>query len=186
MPPLQYHPQDAEIGDSGVFRRTDPNFIVNGADVQEHTTARRGIYGCFKLETDSADRLYHWCIQYLIPNPQPVEKLHSTFIFSPAPAKSKYIPYSFFPITLDPNTYSFQIFPYNVIDNALVLTYRNPIVESEHKKYLLLGGSYTHPQFVPHITLSSNVPINVLVKQTIPLPKFPIRFSGIELKPIDK
>lgn len=116
-----------------------------------------GAYVSVNFSESTKEKIKSLMDSHQIPNPLSTDKLHITLLYSRVPLKSKYYVEDFFkPIHVHPHKP--EIFKVND-KNVLVIT-----IESEwlNLKHRILreqhGGSHDYPSYVPHITLSYDVP----------------------------
>lgn len=94
-----------------------------------------------------------------LPNRLDPEKFHSTLLFSRKPLPN-YVPFGHYPVspTSDTNQFELKVFKTGSGKNALVLAYDSSFLSNRHKELMKEhGGTWDHPSFIPHITLSYDI-----------------------------
>jgi hypothetical protein len=94
-----------------------------------------------------------------IPNRLPPEKFHSTLLYSRKPLPN-YVAFGPYPVspTSDTNEFELKVFETQGGKRALVLAYKCTFLEERHKSLMEEhDGTWDHPSFIPHITLSYDI-----------------------------
>jgi hypothetical protein len=131
--------------------------------VTEHVQG--GLYSFRKLNAVSAKLLYEWMLDNAIPNPTMQGELHCTVVYSETDIPG-YCPDPT-SIMLNPATYSVQI-----LNTALVVRFKCDTLEAQWQRAMNMGGRSKYPTFIPHITLSYQVPEDYDLAELKPPPSF--------------
>lgn len=94
-----------------------------------------------------------------LPNRLDPAKFHSTLLYSRKPLPN-YVPFGHYltPATSDSNQFDLKVFKTASGKNALVLAYDSVFLSNRHKSLMdEHGGTWDHPSFIPHITLSYDI-----------------------------
>lgn len=94
-----------------------------------------------------------------IPNPLSPDKFHSTLLYSRKPLPN-YVPFGEYPLAPTSNTNQFELTVFKTASgkNALVLKYDCDFLSGRHRSLMKThGGTWDHPSFIPHITLSYDI-----------------------------
>lgn len=94
-----------------------------------------------------------------LPNRLAPEKFHSTLLYSRKPLPN-YVPFGIYPVspTSDTNEFELKVFKTASGKNALVLAYKSSFLSNRHNDLMKEhGGTWDHPTFIPHITLSYDI-----------------------------
>lgn len=94
-----------------------------------------------------------------VPNRLSPDKFHSTLLYSRKPLPA-YVPFGAYlvPPTSNTNMFELDIFETNSGKKALVLKYDCDFLSQRHKDLMELHqGTWDHPSFIPHITLSYDI-----------------------------
>lgn len=132
-------------------------------------TESAGTFIGVRLTTGSVRNLVGWMLKNKIENQTSPDRLHVTLIldttrqFQHHPVR--YDP----PIRIDPKTYSIDLFNDG---DVLVLCFDCPTLEDRHHKMRTKYGiEWKHPDYSPHITLTTKIQ---QIKSDLEVPDFPI------------
>jgi hypothetical protein len=131
---------------------------------------RKPTYSCAVLTTQSSCQLYNMLKALKVPVNLLPSEFHVTIVYS-----TKAISYQpgldFFPIVLDPLTYSYDLFGEK--KDHLVLKINHENLQQLHKRSREeFGASYDFPEYLPHITLAKDVQdidLNALILPNMPI-----------------
>jgi len=132
-----------------------------------------GTYIGINLSDSSIEKLNKWCTESLIPNCN--KEFHVTFIYSKddLPEDLEKPNYN---LKINRNTYEYALF--GDIENILVLKFKcDDLVDLWNKLRKKYNFQYDYPNYIPHITISYNVPKEFNIKK-LELPNFPIELIG--------
>lgn len=94
-----------------------------------------------------------------LPNRLDPAKFHSTLLYSRTPLPN-YVPFGAYLTTptSDTNEFDLKVFKTASGKNALVLAYDCSFLSNRHNDLMKEhGGTWDHPSFIPHITLSYDI-----------------------------
>jgi hypothetical protein len=111
-----------------------------------------GLYTYRKLNATSIEYLHDWSQVNKIPNALRPVDYHCTVVQSDVPIPG----YAADPtmVMLDPKTFGVQM-----LNQALVITFRSDALEEQWQRAMNLGAQSKWPTYVPHITLSYQIPV---------------------------
>lgn len=112
-----------------------------------------GFYAYRTLNAQSAEFLHEWMKEHKIPNPLSMDKLHVTVVYS-----ENVVPgYTPDPTLLQISPASYKI---DMMEEALVIKFRSDSLEEQWQRAMNMGAKSRYPTFIPHISLSYNVPLD--------------------------
>lgn len=143
-----------------------------------------GTFAFCKYDDATLDSLREWVVDREIPNRSRMSKIHTTIIWSRVDIpEHKWIQRD----VGDLRKHSWPSIGFDVFDSfskrdqifkkCLVMKLNAPYLHHCHDMLIAAGGSYDHPNYVPHITLSYDIPHDFDLN--IPLPKFEFKPSKI-------
>ena len=131
--------------------------------VSESISGDGGLYSFRKPSTYSLEILNDWIHENNIPNPISPKDLHVTIVCSETAVPGYQLdPRS---VWVNPATYSID-----VLGDALVLHFKNEVLERQYDQAKLLGATSKWPTFQPHLSLSYAVPEDYDYSDIKPLP----------------
>lgn len=115
------------------------------------TESTNGLYTFRRLNQQSAEFLYEWVKENRIPNPISFSELHCTVVQSDVDIPG----YTEDPtlVMLNPATYKLVM-----MNEALVIQFKSDPLVEQWQKAMNLGGKSKFPTFIPHISLSYQIP----------------------------
>ena len=135
-----------------------------------------GFYAFRNLNAQSAKFLHEWMKEHRVPNPLPMDKLHVTVVYS-----ENMVPgYTPDPTLLQVSPASYKI---DMMEEALVIKFRSDALEEQWQRAMNMGARSRYPKFVPHISLSYNVPVNYDLTELKPPPTYLV-FNEEQMKPL--
>ena len=138
------------------------------------TESSSGLYTFRRLNQQSSEFLYEWMKENRVPNPLPPSELHCTIV-----ASTVEIPgYTEDPalVMLNPATYKVAM-----MNQALVVQFKSDPLVEQWQRAMNLGGKSEFPTFIPHISLSYQVPLDYDYTELKPPPSFLV-LQGEEAK----
>jgi hypothetical protein len=138
--------------------------------VTDNFNATTGLFLFRPLELDSARQVNEWMIENHIPNPVPIDELHCTIINSTIDIPS-YVPGA------EPVTVSSSTFQIAMLNNALAVTFVDSTLNEQHYRIIGMGATSEFPHFLPHISVSYQVPLGFSLEDIKP-PSLPLTFSA--------
>jgi hypothetical protein len=134
-----------------------------------------GLYTFRRLDPQSADFMYEWMRENRVPNPLPPAELHCTVVCSEVDIPG----YAVDPtqVMIYPATYKIAI-----MNEALTVQFKSEPLSEQWQSAMNMGGKSKFPTFVPHITLSYQVPVDFDYTALKPPPIF-IVLTGEVSKP---
>ena len=134
-----------------------------------------GLYTFRRLNQASGEFLYEWMRENRIPNHLPITELHCTVVQSdidiPGYATDPAL------VMLNPATYKIAM-----MNEALVVQFKSDPLVDQWQKAMNMGGKSKFPTFIPHITLSYQVPEDYDHTELKPPPTFMV-LQAEEVKP---
>lgn len=141
------------------------NFRAKPQDSSVETAADEpGTYAAVWLSKQSAILMYSYYRKH-VKNLEASDELHATTTYSRTPVD---IPQHTIRVRLQPLRYEL----FGETKNVLVLVVQNKILDALHKEGRDAGAEWDHPEYIPHITLSTNFTGNI--EGLPPVPTFPI------------
>lgn len=139
------------------------------------TESSSGLYTFRRLNQQSSKFLYEWMKENRVPNPVSSNELHCTVVCS----EVEILGYTVDPtlVMLNPATYKIAI-----MNEALVIQFKSDPLVEQWQKAMNLGGKSKFPTFIPHITLSYQVPEDYDYAELKPPSTFLV-LQGEERKP---
>lgn len=149
---------------------------------------RSGTYAACRYDDHSRAVLEEWTSLWSIPEPTDPGDYHTTIIYSRVPIapemqknlnqqELKKMNWRFL---ID----RFEVFPTKLGSDSLVgILDASPLVEL-HNLLIRAGATHDFPDYIPHITLTYNLPINFNWKEIVPPPVYFIP-SEVYFEPLD-
>lgn len=124
-----------------------------------------GLYSFRRLNQQSSEFLHEWMKENDVPNPRPISELHCTIVqsdidipgYAPDPAL----------VMLNPATYKIEM-----LAQALIIKFKSDPLTEQWQKAMNMGGKSKFPTFIPHISLSYQVPEDYDYTELKPPPSF--------------
>lgn len=113
-----------------------------------------GVYVGIRPVGASIHLLHDWIVQQGIPNPVAAHASHVTVLFSKAPVQvevDRKREYHAHGIRFEQVRHRFDK------TNALVMVLETPSIIARHRELIDQGGSHDYDDFMPHVTLTTNV-----------------------------
>lgn len=114
-----------------------------------------GTYAAVRPSKEDGDKIKEFMRLHNIPNPEPVDKLHATLLYS-----RKHLP-SYKPDTSlshDAKVHSLEVWPTKSGKNCLVAKLHSPSLCDRHTHLMdKHNATYDYPEFKPHVSLSYDI-----------------------------
>jgi hypothetical protein len=150
-----------------------------------------GTYVSLQFSLETRQMLLDWSKVNNIPHPLKLSQYHLTLIYSRTEIENVQALIDDAPFiedwAIDPN--GFQLF--DAVDKArsdkrcLVITMKSPIMEAFNKLLVENGGTNSHPEYHPHVTLSYAAPHDLDISELV-LPTFQLEAIEIHAMALDK
>lgn len=124
-----------------------------------------GLYTFRRLNQQSSEFLYEWMKENRVPNPLPISELHTTVVQSEIDIPGYSVDPT--PVMLYPATYKIEM-----LAEALVIRFKSDSLVDQWQRAMNLGGKSKFPTFIPHISLSYQVPEDYDYTDLKPPPTF--------------
>lgn len=142
QPPPQFRPRQEEEADEEEPEDDEKSLPLRLAD--------KPLYAALQVDPPSAAALALWAARAGVPNVVPPNEMHVTTVYSRTPVPL-YEPDDFSRELIPPGAFSLRLLGE---DQALVLTLDSGLARQRHELARMLGASWDHPEYIPHITLS--------------------------------
>lgn len=142
QPPPQLQPQQEEEADEEEPEDDEKSLPLRLAD--------KPLYAALQVDPPSAAALALWAARAGVPNVVPPNEMHVTTVYSRTPVPL-YEPDDFSRELIPPGAFSLRLLGE---DQALVLVLDSQLARQRHELARMLGASWDHPEYIPHITLS--------------------------------
>ena len=133
-----------------------------------------GLYTFRRLNQQSSEFLYEWMKESDIPNPLPISELHCTVVQSDVDIPGYTVDPT--PVMIYPASYKLAM-----MDNALTIQFKSDPLLDQWQRAMNMGGKSKFPTFIPHISLSYQVPEDYDYAELKPPPAFMV-LQGEEQK----
>jgi hypothetical protein len=112
-----------------------------------------GLYTFRRLNPQSSEFLYEWMEENRIPNHLPLSELHCTVVQSEIDIPGYTIDPT--PVMIYPATYKIAM-----MNEALTIQFKSDALVEQWQRAMNMGGKSKFPTFIPHITMSYEVPLD--------------------------
>jgi len=146
-----------------------------------------GVYASCVYDEKSLKNLEKWLNDQcdLIPDPVPMEKIHTTIVYSrkdfPCPVGEEIQLRN--PIDFYPSGFALLGNPEDELACLVMVLDAEPL-ELVHEMLIQEGAQHDYDDYIPHITLSYSVPKN-FDYSTIEIPKIDLKPNKIKFEPLD-
>jgi hypothetical protein len=134
-----------------------------------------GLYTFRRLDPQSSEFMYEWMRENKIPNPLPPTELHCTVVCSEVDIPGYGVDPT--PVMVFPATYKIAI-----MNNALTVQFKSEALTDQWQRAMNMGGKSKFPTFIPHVSLSYQVPEDFDYEALKPPPVFMV-LQAEESKP---
>ncbi len=138
-----------------------------------------GVYVGLRPTGASIHLLHDWIMKQGIPNPVAAHATHVTVLFSRAPVQveaDRAREYHGHGIRFEKVRHHFDK------TDALVLVLETPSIVARHRELVALGGSHDYDDFMPHVTLTTNV--EDFDWKELEIPGFGLTFANEYVRPL--
>lgn len=138
-----------------------------------------GVYLGIRPTGASIHLLHDWVLAQGIPNPVAAHASHVTVLFSRTPVNvviDRTREYHAHGVRFEQVRHRFDK------TNALVLVLESPSIVARHKGLIAAGGTHDYPDFMPHVTLTTN--IEDFDWSELEVPGFSLMFNNEYARPL--